>query len=508
VAQERGGSLAAGAGVLIVASVVPLSLLQLPNLMGLGLPAAVIARLAGPAGTAGLVRAAGLALPVMACAAPVAAVLARRHRAWPALLAGLILIGAADLLGNSVHSVPGIALDRALHGLGAGAALPASLALGWERPPRWRRLLSRWWVMVAVLSLLGSVPLMRVRLAGGDWRAALQPFPWLTALALAATAGYIAVTGGSGPPPRSAVTPAERTQLALLAVPLAGLGALDLGVSDQSAASVTAAAGVALFILAGLALVASADAVTGGVRGRLGFPLTGACAGFVLGPTAGTIAGPRLLAVPLVVAAAAGAGIAWWSRRHGAGAGDGKPVTGGGSAAAARDGQDRWGGAAARAGRPGSHAARHKSTRSTRNARRSTGERAAAGNAALRWVLAGLACAAIGLIVAPATGGASPVGLATVAAYALLGGGVSMALSAGITETTPAGAMSGVSLILAGSLTGYLVAGAIQIRLVNSLTSAVSWWESAAAAAALATAGGIFLLGRARGGQDEVAQRG
>src|SRR5579859_6946351 len=363
VAQERGEPLAAGAGMLIVASVVPLSLLQLPNMLGLGLPAAVIARLAGQAGPAELVRAAGLALPVMACAAPVAAVLARRHRAWPTLLAGLIVIGAADLLGNSVHSVLGIALDRALHGLGAGTALPASLALGWERSPRWRRPLSRWWVAVAVISLVGSVPLMHGRLAGGGWRAALQPFPWLTAVALAATAVYIAVTGGSGPQPRSAVTPAERTQLALMAVPLAGLGALDLGVCGQSPASVTAAAGVAVFILAGLALVTSADAVTGGVRGRLCFPLTGACAGFILAPTADAIAGPRPLALPLVAAAAAAAA---------------------GTGIARRDGQRRGG--AARSGRPGSHAARHKSTRKQFTAGTS-------GNAALRCVLAGLACA-------------------------------------------------------------------------------------------------------------------
>jgi hypothetical protein len=533
---RRGGLLAGGAGVLIVASVVPLSLLQLPNLMGLGLPPSVIARLAGQDGAAELVRAAGLALPVMACVAPVAAVLARRHRAWPALLAGLLLIGVADLLGNSVHSVLGVALDRALHGLGAGTALPASLALCWERPARWRGLLSRWWVAVAVISLLGSVPLMRDRLAGSDWRAALQPFPWLGAAALAATAIYVATTGGSGPPPRSAVTPAERTQLALLAVPLAGLGALDLGVSDQNAASVTAAAGVAVFILAGLALVTSADAVTGGTRGRLGFPLIGACAGFSLAPTAGAITVPRLLALPLAVAVISGATVAWLCGRRAAGAGDGQR---------ARNATGN--------GRPGSHAARHKSPR--KSTRKSIGQRIAAGSTAAgstaagsaaagstaagstaagstaagrttadsasrRCVLAGLACAAAGLIMAPAAGltvvqtaaqtaaGPGHAGLAAAAAWVLLGGGVTMALSAGIAEATPAGAMAGLSLTLAGSLTGYLVAGAIQIRLVGSLARAVGWWEGAAAVTALVTAAGVFLLGRARRDREEVVVRG
>jgi hypothetical protein len=493
-----------------VATVVPLSLLQLPNPMESGLPATVIARLAGHDSTADLVRAAGLALPMMACAAPVAAVLARRHRAWPALLTGLIVIGAADLLGNSVHSVLGIALDQGLHGLGAGTALAASLAVTLEHKRRWRRLLSRWWAAVAVLSLLGSVPLMRGQLAGGDWRTALQPFPWLTAAALAATALYIAVTGGSGPQPRSAVTPAERTQLGLLAVPLAGLGALDLGVSGQSSTSVTAA-GVAVFILAGLVLVTSTDAVTGGERGRLCFPLIGACAGFTLAPTAGVIAAPRLLALPLAAAAvacAAGTGIAWLSSRGATAAGDDKPVTGGGSAAAARDGQRR--GSATGNGRPGSHAAPHKSTR--KRAAPRPGSNATArpgGNAAAHCVLAGLTCAAAGLAVArTAWPAATAHEQAATAAYALLGGGVTMALSAGITEATPAGAMSGLSLTLAGSLTGYLVAGVIQIRLVGSLARAVGWWEGAAAIAVLATASGVFLLGRARRDQEEVAARG
>jgi hypothetical protein len=482
-----------------VASVVPLAALQLPNLIAAGMSAATMARIAGPNGAASLVRVSGLALPVMACVAPVAAVLARRHRAWPSLVTGLILLGAADLLGNSAHSVLTIGVDRGLHGLGAGIALPATLALAWERPRRWRRLLSRWWVVVMVISLLASVPLLRDRLAGGDWRVQLQPFPWLTAFALAATAVYLALTGGAGPPPRAAVTPAERSQLGLLAAPLAGLGALDIGISGQLASSVGVAAGVALFVLACLAMVTSADAVTGGPRGprpRLCFPLIGACAGFVLAPTAGAIgtlrslaAGPdpalRALWLPLAAGAAAcvlGTGIAHLLRP-------------GPEAAAA-----------------GAHAARHKSGKGSKGAR--------SGRGALRCVLAGLACAAAGLLTARLAGpDGSQAELAV--AYALIAGGLAAALSSGIAEATPAGAMTGLSLALAGAMTGYLAAGAIQIRLVGSLaaaaqpsavvgalTRAAGTWELAAAAAAAAAGIAAFFIARARRGQGEVPVRG
>jgi hypothetical protein len=497
--EARGGPLAGAAAMLVVASVVPLALLQLPNLIASSMSAATMARIAGPNGAADLFRAAGLALPVMACVAPVAAVVARRHRAWPSLLTGLILLGAADLLGDSARSVLLIAADRGLHGLGAGIALPATLALGWERSPRWRRALSRWWTVVLVLSLLGSVPLLRDRLTSGGWRAGLQPFPWLTAVALAVTAVYVALTGGAGPPARAAVTPAERSQLALLAAPAAGLSVLAVGASNQLASSVVAVACVAVFVLACLAVVTSADLVTGGERGtrsRLCFPLAGACAGFVLAPTAGAIgtlrslaAGPypalRALELPLAAAAAAcvlGTCVAWLLRT-------------GPSAAA------------------GSHAARRK-TRTT-------------GNRALGCVVAGLACAAAGLLVARAAGpGGSLVAL--VGAFALLAGGFTMALSASIAEAPPAGAMTGLSLALAGALTGYLAAAAIQIRLLGSgapaaahavgaahapavtdaLTRAAGSWALVAAAAAAVASGAALLIGRARRRKGEVPVRG
>jgi hypothetical protein len=497
----RGGPLAAVVAVLIVACVVPLALLQLPNLLATELPVADLARVTGHGSVVGLVRASGLALPVMACVAPVAALLARRRRAWPVLLAGLLAIGAADLLADSVHSTLTIGADRALHGLGAGLALPATLALAWERPPRWCRLLARWWVVVTVISLFGVVPVMRDRLAGGDWRAALQPFPWLTAIGLAATALYVALTGGAGRQTRSAVTPAERSQLALLAVPVLGLGALDVGVSNQNSRSVAVAAGVAVVVLAALAMVTSTDPVTGGGRGRarrLCFPLVAACAGFALAPTVGQIAtlrppatadpdpALRSLWLPLAAAAAGcllGTAVAWLAGRR-----------------AARQQGD------GRAGRAGAHAARHKSVKKT-NGR--------PGRLTLAWVIAGLICTAAGLVIAHVAG---PAGgqHELAAAYALLAGGLTVALSAGVADATPGGALAGLSLALAGALTGYLLAGAIQVRLVGSLASssiqaqlggpavaqaltrAANWWDVAAAAGAVVAAAGVSLIGRAR----------
>lgn len=472
---------------------VPLALVQMPNLVVSAMSAEMLGRVGGAAAA---VRVAGLALPVMAGAVPIGALLARRHRGWPALLAGLILIGAGDLLGDSARTLLMIGVDRGVHGLGAGLALGASLAVAWERDGRWRRVLARWWVVVVVIGLLGAVPLMRDRLTGGHWRAALQPFPWLTAAALAATAIYVLATGGSGPPARAAVTPAERSQLALLAVPVAGLGALAVGVSEQRASSALVAAGVAVLVLAGLALMASADPVTGGREGRrspgrLCFPVAGACAGFVLAPTAGAIGAlralpggpdPALRALGLPLGVAAGGCVL--------------------AAFAAALVHDRT--AAARAGvHAGAHAAR----------RGSGGE--------LRLVLLGLACAAAGLLAVRAAGpNGSQAALAV--GYGLLGGGMALALSTAICGASAAGAMSGLSLTVAGALTGYLTAGAIQVRMISAaapvmwgnasvgrvLTEAAGRCELIAAGAAVAAAAGVFLLGRARREPGEVTRRG
>jgi hypothetical protein len=555
-----------------VLSVVPLALLQLPNLIASGMPAATLARIAGPNGAADLVRAAGLTLPIMVCVVPVGALLARRHRAWPTLLAGVVLIGCADLLGDSARTLALIGLDRALHGLGAGLALPASLAVAWERSGRWRRLLSRCWMVIMLVSLLGAVPLLRDRLTGGHWQVAVAPLPWLTAAALAAAALYVAAAGGSGPPPRAAVTPAERSQLALLAVPAVGLAALDVGVAGQpsSPASAIAAAGIAVLVLAGLAMTTSADAVTGGQRGqrgRLCFPLAGAAAGFATAPTAGAIgslrpltAGPhpalRAFLLPLAAAAAGcivAAGIAALCRRGAEppARGPGGPETDGAGWPGTEDTNPSRPGRAARRdantpGRPGRRDADTPGRAGLRDAntpgparsggalRGRAGAHAGAHAAAhrgsggpLRLVLAGLLLAAAGLVTVRAAGpGGGPAGLA--AGYGLLAGGLGLALCAAIAEATAAGAMAGLTLIVAGALTGNLVAGAIQIRMIGAgaagaaratatgaassaegvLTRATSLWELLAAGVVVAAAAATLFIGRARHGREEVPGRG
>ncbi len=185
---------------LVVIVVVPLALLQVPNLIALAVPGM---RAIGSVSRSEpeLVRAAGLALPAMLLAAPTAALAARRARAWPVLLVGLTMLGLADVGANlpapGAHMVRAVAVDRAAHGLGAGTALAGCLALVWERPGLARRMLACLWSAAAVATLMVSVPLIGSRVAAGGWRAALQPYPWLTGAALAATAAHVALTGST-----------------------------------------------------------------------------------------------------------------------------------------------------------------------------------------------------------------------------------------------------------------------------------------------------------------------
>ena len=115
----------------VVAAVIPLAVLQIPDAIAWSLPARYAE--AGPGALGSLLRAAGLALPAMAVAAPFGALATRRFRAGPVLLAGLLALAAADVLGGGAQTVPLIGADRSLHGLGAGTCLAAVAAIAAER---------------------------------------------------------------------------------------------------------------------------------------------------------------------------------------------------------------------------------------------------------------------------------------------------------------------------------------------------------------------------------------
>ena len=102
-------------------------------------------------------RAAGLALPAMAASAGSRRLAATRLRAWPVLLAGLLTMAVADGLGVSARTVALIGADRILHGLAAGVAMPAALALAWERSRGTRQLLAALWASAAVTGLTAAI---------------------------------------------------------------------------------------------------------------------------------------------------------------------------------------------------------------------------------------------------------------------------------------------------------------------------------------------------------------
>ena len=100
----------------------------------------------------------------MAVAAPFGALATRRFRAGPVLLAGLLALAAADVLGGSAQTVPLIGADRSLHGLGAGTCLAAVAAIAAERG-RVARARAGWWAAVMVSGLAAAPGLMRYRVS-------------------------------------------------------------------------------------------------------------------------------------------------------------------------------------------------------------------------------------------------------------------------------------------------------------------------------------------------------
>ncbi len=432
--------------VALVAVVIPLIALQIPEAIGWALPPRLAA--AGPNAVASLLRAAGLAVPAMAVAAPLGALAVRRLRAGPVLLAGLLVIAAADALGGAAGTVLAIGVDRTLHGLGAGSAMAAVVAVVAEQRTA-RRSLAGWWAAITVAALAAAPEVMRYRVTAGDWHAALQPYPWLTGTALGLGALYAVLAEGTAvTAARSAFPVAERSHLALLAAPVAGMCAIAVAVTCRGDKAVAAVAIADVIALSGIVAMTARAAA-----GR--FAVVCAVTGFTLAPAAGAVTALTPPAVPAGAAALAaslgGAAMALLPR-----------YPAGGSVVMIR-----------------------------------------------AITAAGLGLAASGFAVLYLAGAENPQGRMLLVC-APLAGGLSAALTSSLRAAGAAGAMAGVVILLAGVVAGYLAAGSMQLNTLtgartgqavrHALVLAAGRWALVAAAVtavvALALAG-PGLAGRA-----------
>jgi hypothetical protein len=297
--------------LLILVTAVPAAVFVLPNTASYVVPQA--ARDMGLSGgqAAGFVRAAGLALPALLLATPLAAVLARRLPAWSVLFAGLALLLGAQASAAYATSVPLTGLVRAIQGAGAGAVLPAALLLACER--RERRFAVGVWAAALTAALMLATPAVLAAtpetLYAPAWRAILHPYWWLGATAFVGTGllGLLRLrpTTGQGTPPAAR---SERVLLLLPVAPAAGFAFLAVVTTyDWSPGAQLILAACAIAGLLGLALVGSRGAVTGSPLGyAVVMVATGLLSMPVTGPLAGLLGGRDVPIGPF----AAGAGCA------------------------------------------------------------------------------------------------------------------------------------------------------------------------------------------------------
>ena len=170
---------------LLIAAALPLAVVAIPNTISL------VATLLPPGiSHIDMMRMHGLALPAMLLTVPLAMLAVRRFRAAPMAVAGLIVLALADVAGGYANSVATVGVLRALHGVGAGVLVTATLAAVYERP-RWRILLAIWGAALAA-SMVTAQALALWPLDGADsWRITLQPYPLLTGVALVLAAAYL-----------------------------------------------------------------------------------------------------------------------------------------------------------------------------------------------------------------------------------------------------------------------------------------------------------------------------
>ncbi|NAS21195.1 hypothetical protein GT755_05780 [Herbidospora sp. NEAU-GS84] len=307
---------------MLIAVALPLAIVSIPNTIS-----QVAALLPPGVSQIDMMRAHGLALPVMLLTVPLAAVAVRRFKAAPVLVLGLAMLAAADAGGGYADGPALVGVLRVVHGVGAGLLIPATLVAAGERRAR-RGLLALWAGMLAVslvtAQALALWPIDNVR----SWAVTLQPFPLLTGLALSLAAVYLVLwrlaweTTAAATDRLLISTPpgsAERSRLLMAAVPSAGIAVLAVGTTfDWPSGLVVAVAGLALVAMLGLAVSAS----TAGAR-TLGF--TCVAVGLVVLPTAAQVTyvempwlgGPGLDAMgwPLVVSVIGTLGAVWVAGR-------------------------------------------------------------------------------------------------------------------------------------------------------------------------------------------------
>jgi hypothetical protein len=500
--------------LLVVVTAVPVAVLVIPNTMSYVAAQAVSDLGLPPAQAAALVRANGLALPALLLAVPLGAVFARRFAVSAVLLAGLaaVLAGelAAELVGDfaGLAAVPMVGAVRIVEGLGAGVVLPATLVLAWRyggragqptpagragrRPgPAGRSgpgVLIAAWAGILAAALLAAMPLALYGMpppaaapdgvpglvpglvpggqVTGDWRAALQPYPWFagTALAVAMLCGFL--RGPAAP----ALRHNERTQLLLPVAPAAGFAFLAVVTTyGWSPGAQLLVAGLGLAGLLGLALVGSRDATAGT---PLGFAVVALTVGLLGMPVTAPLAG--LTSTYL-------------------GPGGVPPAPFAGAAAAALAG-----------------------------ALMASRGRFAPARAA---VLAGhglAVAAALVLFATDTTAGAGSDPWPLLVPLILLGGGLGGALAASLRAAGLGSALFGLTLCFPAVLSGYLVVGPLQVHevstvvaaggqagdVVDALTDAFRGWLIVAAALTVLMAGAAAFAGRRRTGQPRERRTG
>ncbi|WP_158578997.1 MFS transporter [Spongiactinospora rosea] len=225
---------------LLVLVAIPLAIVAVPNTISV-----VSALLPPGVPAADMVRAHGLALPAMMLTVPFAVVLVRRVPAAPVLVGGLTVLAVADVAGGFAGSPMLVGVLRALHGVGAGLLVPATLVAVRERPAPLRAL----WAATLAVSMLGAQALALWPLDDVTaWQVALQPYPMPTgiALALAAVHMMLRMRADGARPPQDSAEPGRharastaahakpvRRGLALTVAPAAAIAVLAFAISNS-----------------------------------------------------------------------------------------------------------------------------------------------------------------------------------------------------------------------------------------------------------------------------------